>query len=156
MKVYKSNLPGLIHCLIIFIHALVSQIGIPYRPQSNLKISLFQFCSCVYIYVDNNLDIMIFIHLLVTMTFLSIRPIRFRWYQGATSTAHPTYQQWALDDIRIGPPCSLMCSGHGSCDYPTCICDPGFHGDSCERSSGLPVMTLYQPTCISFMSYLTL
>ncbi|XP_041459310.1 reelin-like [Lytechinus variegatus] len=66
------------------------------------------------------------------------RPIRFRWYQGASSSPHPSYQQWALDDIRIGQPCSLMCSGHGSCDHPACICDPGFHGDSCEESSGLP------------------
>ncbi|XP_071486224.1 reelin-like [Diadema antillarum] len=65
------------------------------------------------------------------------RPLRFRWYQRATSSPQSGPQRWALDDVRIGRPCANMCSGHGSCDYPVCVCDQGFSGDSCEISSGL-------------------
>ncbi|XP_070558262.1 reelin-like isoform X2 [Ptychodera flava] len=61
------------------------------------------------------------------------RPVRFRWFQGATSSsASSSHPHWALDDVFISQSCADDCSGHGLCDYPQCICDDGFYGDSCE------------------------
>ncbi|XP_071961497.1 reelin-like [Antedon mediterranea] len=65
------------------------------------------------------------------------RATRIRWAQQHFFTNNTINQQWALDDVRIGPSCYAMCSGHGSCHYPVCICDTGFYGSFCESSSTL-------------------
>ncbi|XP_022095907.1 reelin-like [Acanthaster planci] len=59
---------------------------------------------------------------------------RFRWFQEVLPGSLP--QRWALDDVHISPACPDMCSGHGTCDYPQCICDEGFDGSACEHSLG--------------------
>ncbi|XP_033105614.1 LOW QUALITY PROTEIN: reelin-like [Anneissia japonica] len=67
------------------------------------------------------------------------RATRLRWTQ-MIFTEDAINQQWALDEVRIGPSCYKMCHGHGSCHYPVCICDSGFFGTHCESSSTLQTM----------------
>ena len=31
--------------------------------------------------------------------------------------------------------CPFGCSGHGTCSDHSCVCDTGYHGDSCDRRS---------------------
>ncbi|XP_033646479.1 reelin-like isoform X1 [Asterias rubens] len=62
------------------------------------------------------------------------RSTRLRWYQQVLPGS--LSQEWALDSVSIGPACPLMCSGHGRCDYPQCVCDEGFYGYACEESLG--------------------
>lgn len=52
---------------------------------------------------------------------------RFRFIQHEYDTS----DNWALDNLYIGPQCKDMCSGHGRCNDGVCICDPGFYGKSC-------------------------
>ncbi|XP_077982491.1 reelin-like [Glandiceps talaboti] len=60
------------------------------------------------------------------------RPVRFRWTQQGSTRLLSANPQWAIDDVFISQPCQYDCNGHGLCDYPQCICDDGFYGDSCE------------------------
>ncbi|XP_054717283.1 reelin-like [Uloborus diversus] len=52
---------------------------------------------------------------------------RFRFIQHEYDTS----DNWALDNLYIGPQCKDMCSGHGRCTDGSCVCDPGFYGKSC-------------------------
>ncbi|GIY36220.1 reelin [Caerostris darwini] len=52
---------------------------------------------------------------------------RFRFIQHEFDTS----DNWALDNLYIGPQCKDMCSGHGRCIEGTCMCDRGFFGKSC-------------------------
>ncbi|GIY14306.1 reelin [Caerostris extrusa] len=47
---------------------------------------------------------------------------RFRFIQHEFDTS----DNWALDNLYIGPQCKDMCSGHGRCIEGTCMCDRGF------------------------------
>ncbi|XP_042898138.1 reelin isoform X2 [Parasteatoda tepidariorum] len=52
---------------------------------------------------------------------------RFRFIQHEFDTS----DNWALDNLYIGPQCKDMCSGHGRCSDGSCVCDDGFFGKSC-------------------------
>uniref|UniRef100_A0A8C9VAA0 Reelin n=1 Tax=Scleropages formosus TaxID=113540 RepID=A0A8C9VAA0_SCLFO len=58
---------------------------------------------------------------------------RFRWIQSYYGEP----DDWALDDIYVGPQCPLMCHGHGWCDHGNCRCDDGFSGSDCQPAAPL-------------------
>ncbi|WAR26103.1 RELN-like protein [Mya arenaria] len=58
---------------------------------------------------------------------------RFRWQQRPVNDDE-AITNFGLTDVYIGPSCQDMCGGHGNCHpqtFPSCICDPGHHGDNC-------------------------
>ncbi|KAK3103287.1 hypothetical protein FSP39_018199 [Pinctada imbricata] len=60
------------------------------------------------------------------------RATRFRWFQRADGGNGDTHT-WGLRNVYIGPSCTSLCNGHGTCEYPQCLCDPGYTGTDCGR-----------------------
>ena len=55
---------------------------------------------------------------------------RFRWSQKADGGQGASYQ-WGVREIYVGRACSEHCNGHGSCRFPSCLCDSGYSGPEC-------------------------
>ncbi|KAK2721141.1 hypothetical protein QYM36_003422 [Artemia franciscana] len=58
------------------------------------------------------------------------RVARFRFFQDAASFE----VNWVIKSFYIGPSCPKMCFNQGTCNYPECVCDKGFYGESCQFS----------------------
>ena len=75
------------------------------------------------------------------------RGTRFRWIQVTPDSARVAAWQWGIRQVYIGPACSDMCSGQGFCQYPTCHCDKGFYGESCQVSTDHKVCVFKWTVC---------
>ncbi|KAB7504617.1 Reelin [Armadillidium nasatum] len=58
--------------------------------------------------------------------------VRFRWWQGFYHSKEIS-EEWALDNVYIGPSCKYHCTGHGYCiNGDSCDCDEGYdEGEFC-------------------------
>ncbi|KAK8377791.1 hypothetical protein O3P69_014024 [Scylla paramamosain] len=73
---------------------------------------------------------------------LSQRQIQLRWLQNNPSGT--AGNEFALQDLYIGPPCRHNCHGHGLCTAAGhCKCDPEYKGTYCGKFPSKPVRWMH-------------